>query len=576
MLAVLVFLVLMGGYYLARRSTAEQYPPEAFYRVQRGNFVVSVVEGGTLEAVNEVVVRNEVEGTARIIYIVPEGTYVKKGDLLVELDSSQAQDQVNQQEISYAKAELAFTQAKAQLEIQRSITNSEIDAAALELRFAQMDLEKFEKGEQWVTLLEASNRVVQAEAQLAVNQETYRWTTNLVASGYETKQRADADRLSVLNSRNNLIAATNALWLLREFDLVKQHEQLLSNLREASNNLARVVAQARSRIAQYEADVLTQSNTLELSRAKLERDRRNLANCKIYAPQDGLVVYPVTENRFSSQSMIEEGATVRNRQELIKLPDTSKMKVRIKIHETYVNLVREGQPAVVTLDPLPDRRFKGVVSYVALVPDAQSRWGNPNLKVYKTEVLITDPLPDIKPGVSARAEIIITNIADAISVPIQAVTPWKGRPACYVRRGGRIEPVPVEVGLFSTRFIEIKSGLQEGDEVLLVPPYDARSKDLEGKTVTSEEAGSMTNTVPPETSRAPGPMGGGDVAGSRAGNRNRPPQGAGPPGAGGFDREALLKRFDRDGDGRLSEEERQAIRQEMQRRFGGGAGGVRP
>src|SRR4051794_15558681 len=64
----------------------------AYYEVQRGDFTVTVLDRGTLTAVSETSVRSEVEGTARIIYIVPEGTYVKKGDLLVELDSSQAQD----------------------------------------------------------------------------------------------------------------------------------------------------------------------------------------------------------------------------------------------------------------------------------------------------------------------------------------------------------------------------------------------------------------------------------------------------------------------------------------------------
>src|SRR4051812_32241673 len=58
----------------------------AYHEVKRGDFLISVVEGGTIEAVNEVFVRSDVEGTARIITIVPEGSYVKKGQLLIELD----------------------------------------------------------------------------------------------------------------------------------------------------------------------------------------------------------------------------------------------------------------------------------------------------------------------------------------------------------------------------------------------------------------------------------------------------------------------------------------------------------
>src|ERR1017187_5209347 len=83
--------------------------------------------------------------------------------------------------------------------------------------------------------------------------------------------------------------------------------------------------------------------------------------------------------------MVEEGAVVRNRQEVIKLPDVSAMKVQVKIHETYINQIALGQPAFVVLDSMPDQRFRGNVSKVAPLPDSQSRWGNPDLKIYATE-----------------------------------------------------------------------------------------------------------------------------------------------------------------------------------------------
>ena len=143
------------------------------------------------------------------------------------------------------------------------------------------------------------------------------------------------------------------------------------------------------------------------------------------------------------------------------------MKVTVKVHESHVNNIRAGLPAYVILDSMPDERFEGVVERVALLPDTQARWGNPNLKVYNTEVHITDRLPDVKPGVSAKSEIIITNIADALSVPIQAVTTLKGRQVVYALEGGKPNPRPVEVGMYNTKFIQIVSGVKEGDRVLL-------------------------------------------------------------------------------------------------------------
>ena len=89
--------VALAGFFLRPKAAVQT---SASYEVKRADFLISIVEGGTLDAVEEVSIRSDVEGTARIIFIVPEGSYVKKGALLVELDSSASQDAVNQQQIA--------------------------------------------------------------------------------------------------------------------------------------------------------------------------------------------------------------------------------------------------------------------------------------------------------------------------------------------------------------------------------------------------------------------------------------------------------------------------------------------
>ena len=118
------------------------------------------------------------------------------------------------------------------------------------------------------------------------------------------------------------------------------------------------------------------------------------------------------------------------------------MKVEIKVHESHVNQVRPGQKAFIVLDSLPDNRYVGEVTKIGVLPDAQSRFSNNNLKVYATEIVVQDDLPDVKPGVSARAEIIITNLEDVLTVPIQCVTTVKGNQVCYVKGLGSPQARP--------------------------------------------------------------------------------------------------------------------------------------
>lgn len=579
---IVAAVVLLGTLALLVVRPKSQDAATSFHEVRRGDFTVTVLDRGTLSAVSEVSIRSEVEGTARIIYIVPEGTYVKKNDLLVELDSSQAQDQVNLQKINFEKAQFGVVQAEAQLKIQESAVESDIRAAELKVEFALMDLNKFDEGEEMVNLIEASNKVVEVESNLAVAKDTFDWTTRLNAKGYETKQRLDTDRLNVLRYQNSVVSSSNILSMLVKFDIKKQRKKLQSDYEEAKKELERVKAQSARKLEQSKADLTTQANTLELNRKKLERDMKNLEACKIRAKQDGLVVYAMSENRFSSESLIEEGAVVRNRQELIKLPDTSRMKVTIKVHESHVGLVQPGQPAFVKLDSMPDQRFEGVVEKVALLPDSQSRFGNPNLKVYNTEVVVTDPLPGVKPGVSAQAEIVITNISDTLSVPLQAVTTLRGRQVVYIAQGSRNVPVPVQVGMFNTKFIEIVSGIKQGEKVLLSPPFDTQEKDLENAILSADEKakaatngtrrvvsarGAATNLAkalrPPAV--RPGSSPEGEEAGDAPAERRRE---AGPgetprnPG-----RPEALAQYDKDGDGQLNATEREAMRLAMASRL---------
>lgn len=571
-LVVLVLLTVVAAGLFTPKAPAQV---SSAFEVKRGDFLISVVEGGTIEAVNEVVVRSEVEGIARIIYIVPEGYLAKKGDLLVELDSSQTQDAVNLQQIAVERAQFTVIQAEQQLDIGKSMVDSEVKAATLKLEFAQSDLEKYVKGEALQAQRNANIEITNALEVLQMAEERLKWTEELYAKGFETKGNLDKDRLAVSQGRSKLEQTKQALWMLQTYDQPKRRRELEAAAQEAKENLERVRLQGERRVAQLEADVTAQKSTLDLSRKKLERDMRQLAATKIYAPQDGLVVYAGSGNRFSSESMIEEGAVVRNRQELIKLPDVSAMKLQVKIHESHINQVQPGQPAIVVLDSAPDQRYRGVVNRVAPLPDSSSRWSNPNLKVYATEIVVTDRMPEVKPGVSARAEIIVTNLPNVITVPLQAVTTRKGQQVVFLASAPD-KAVPVDVGMYNTKYIEVLSGLREGDRVLLAPPSDTEEQDLSGAILASGEAIPVadSNATAKALSRVIPTVKHMETPGTKKRKSEEPAKTLETPvglaSKGAKNRDELLKRFDKNKDGQLDQQERNT----MQQTTGKGQGGV--
>jgi HlyD family secretion protein len=494
-LGSMTVVIVLGLLLLRAGGSRKTVTHQAFYPVKRGDFLVSVVEGGTIKAVREVTVRCELEGTSRIISIAPEGTYVEKGDMLVELDSSDLRERITLQEVTYQNARFAMLQAQEYLAIQKSVAESNVKDAELKMKFARTDLKKFEEGEVPQAITNAASKITIAQMELEQAKDRLHWTLLLEKKGYTTRSELEADKLSLRKHEIGVAAATADLQLLTTYDLPKKKEQLSASLEQAGMELERIKQRSNAQVAQAEADLKSKSTAAELQKTRLDQLHEQLTLTKIHAPEAGLVVYASSSNPGSGV-LIEEGATVRQKQDLIKLPDISQMMVEIRVHESHVQEIKPGLPAYITIDSLPDYQFHGVVRKVAVLPDSTSRFFNPNLKVYTTEIVIDDELPDVKPGISARAEIVITNLSQVLTVPMQAVTTIKGQPSCLVRKdGAKLSSKPVEIGLYNERFIEIKSGLQEGDEVLLSALASSDNIDLSGSIIGDGDTESTNRTV---------------------------------------------------------------------------------
>ena len=488
LLSVLGVVALVAIAALVFRPTKNPASQNSYHTVKRGDFLVSLVEGGTLRAVVETVVRCELEGTSRILSIIPEGTSVKKGDLLVELDGTSIKDKIAAQAVTVRSAEFAGIKAREDLSIQKLTSDASINDADLKVEFAISDLEKYKEGDWPQQKKGIEARVTIAEEEIQRAKDHLNWTTSLEKKGYATRSELEADSLAVKRQEITIALASEELRLAQKYDYPKKVRQLESAVEQARLELLRVKQRMASLTFAAEADLGAKESTLKLQQETLALLKEQMKLVTITAPADGLVVY--ANVTATSGTPIEEGATVRQKQDLIKLPDVSSMMIEVKVHESHVRQVMPGLHAYVTIDSLPDKQFEAIVRKVAVLPDQTSRYYNPNLKVYTTEVQIGDQL-DVKPGVSGRAEIVVTNLTAVLTVPIQAVTTSKGQQVCFVKRAAREVPVPVEVGLFNDRFIEIKSGLKEGDQVLLAALANAdaiqseEGEDAAGAAITN-------------------------------------------------------------------------------------------
>jgi multidrug resistance efflux pump len=503
-----------------------------------------VVEDGNVESAHNLDIKCQVAGGSSILWIVKDGSEVKQGDKLVELDASQLDDQINAQRITYEKARSAMVQAEKDYQV------------------AQISVKEYLEGVYKQELQTADAQITIALENLRSAQNVLQHSQRMFRKGYISTLELEGQQFSVQRAQLELDSARTAKDVLENFTKVKTLEDLQSKVETAK-------AKMESEKAAF---------ALEESRLKRLEDQR--VNCSITAPQDGMVVYANEQSsgRFGGQQgpQIEEGATVRERQTLIRLPDLNQMQVKVNVHETKVEQLRPGMRARVRI---LDRELQGTVTSVANQPEPTSFF-SASVKEYGTIVKIDGQPSGLRPGMTAEVEILVAHLKDVLMLPVAAVVEQRGKFFAWVKTLEKTERRPLVLGLSNDRFVELRDGIQENEAVILNPRAvveEARRSEGEAETtdVTRQFGEAPPDAAAPGTPGTPprsegqGPPGGpagkppgpggpaaeasppGGSADSPAGGPGNGPGGPGRGPGGGRD----LMRFDTDGDGKISKEE---------------------
>lgn len=447
----------------------------------RGPLRISVTESASIEAAQQTRVKCEMEGKPTIIWLIAEGTIVEKGQRIVELDAANLIDRRATQEIAVERSNSSLINARENLEILKQEVLSKNRGAKNTVDFAVMDKDKFygsetlENGKKEMGEREQSIKAGEADIDLArsalkLSENTYSWSEKLRKDKFITQNELDKDRLDMQSKRTKLQLAENTLAILKKYTHEKTKRELDQALTDAGLELARTAASGRAQIAQAEADLASKIAENTLEKDQLDNLITQIKNAVVLAPNAGIVVYG-SEGDSRRRTYVEEGATVRERQTLIFLPAVDHMQADLTIQEARIEEIKVGQKAIITIDTL-SYPLEGRVIRRAPLPDSASRWGNPDLKVYKTRVDIFSDNKDrkIRPNMSATVEIIVAELTDVTYIPIAATHHQEA--VSYVWVNTEAGPVDrrVELGQHNNTHIVVTKGLQAGEEVFLAMP----------------------------------------------------------------------------------------------------------
>ena len=466
-----------------------------YHTVRRGDLQITVTERGNLQSQDEVKVICEVDdihgdnihGTP-ILWVIPNGSSVKKGDLVVELDASNHQERLDRQILSTDKARSEQIQTRVKYENQQTQNQTNLLEAELQVNLVDLAMKQYvdeEGGTFQIELQTVELQIQEAQAGQLIEQTNLTGVEQLRKLGYRSSGELAEAQLNALQADRRLegqvASADRALLQVRQ-----DNQALLEQ--------AKAAMEAADEASKKEQELLV-------------RYREHLEKCKIYAPQDGMVAYAIETNHWRSVE-IRAGAAVRPQQTLLTLPNLKKMKVTTAVHESVLFQVEIGLPVTITVDAFQDRSYQGTVRSLAVLPD-QDSWMSSDTKVYETVVTIDEEVSRLKPGMSAVVQIHIDRLKDVLTVPVQAIVQIKNDTWCYVDAERNVERRLIELGGTNDKFVEITEGLEEGDRVVLNPMAivdeykDGVSEASPGEDVSGPAQDDPEQETAPEDSRAP-------------------------------------------------------------------------
>lgn len=420
---LVIILLIAAGAYYGSTKKNNKTTKVAIQAAQKRTIVERVYSSGKLFPATELEITSVVSGTIVELYI-KEGDQVKKGQLLAKVDPEALVSVVERAEAAAAGAAAQLASTKAQKK--------------------------------------------QLEAQFENTELVYKRNKQLYEDGVISKAEFETADAS--------------------------YKAALANLETASENI---------RAAQF---------SVQSSKATVREQRNNLSQTKIYAPINGVV-----STLYKKQGEQVVGTAQMAGTPILKIANLKTVEVRVDVNERDILNTAIGDSADIELDAYPDRKFSGVVTQiantatglntavgsVALTSDAVTNF-EVRILVLEDSYKDIDTQSDRSPfrsGLSASAQIKTNTAENILSVPVIAVTTRSEekknktntkaeeilKEYVFIQIADSVNLREVTTGLQNDEYIEIKTGLKAGEQVVMAP-YDAIAKSLEdGSKVTVVE-----------------------------------------------------------------------------------------
>ncbi len=451
--------------------------------IQRAPFRVDLTCHGSLEPLRTERVVSQCQWTVRILSLVPEGTWVRKGDIVCVLDSSEIEEFRRSREVSLIKAEAALESSRQQQELLKASNERRQSDAEQSLASAQFDLLEYTNGMHPNDLQKLDDEISINQDRLQSADSDLQFAERMWMMGYSNRATVEVESLKVTTQSEQVRRLEFQKSLLQQFGHPRQEVRMKHQLNNSRLNVLRT--ELANSVADSRAKLMTLANEHRLTiyerYAKAAGD--SITACTLRAPRDGQVMHC---NNWQLQSRgiitIAEGKSVYFSQPVFEIPDQERLKILLPVNEALITSVGLGSKVTIRPVGFEDQEIPAEVIHVSPYPVVRDRYA-PEVKEYFLNAVLkphADQQKIVHPRMEAEGTLTLMDKKDAISIPSTAIAKCFGQSLVLIKNGDQLLPCLIRAGEAVEGKVLIESGLSEGDQIVSAIS-DQQRDELEAK-----------------------------------------------------------------------------------------------
>ena len=308
----------------------QRRPPARLRRAHEGTLRIVVTERGNIESSVTVNGICEINATQiKIIQLVPEGTNVKKGDIVCKFDSSEIDKNIAQQAIKCKQAGARIDTTRQEMEIQRNKGESDFIAAKVELTLAGLDLEKYQKGDYPAETTKQKGEIGLKKKDLQESKNKLEQYQGLMKKGFKTPEQVRIQEMEVARYQLQYESSILELKVKENFEYKRKTTEHTAKVNQSTKKVEQARATAKAQMSKAASEYESAQATADIEQQQLKEYMKQKDKTVLRAEQPGIVAY-ANDSWYDSSRQIREGATVYSLQKVFTLPDMTRMQVKVE------------------------------------------------------------------------------------------------------------------------------------------------------------------------------------------------------------------------------------------------------